>query len=249
MRAGETGQITNSPLRPSVPLGRGGVRAADRLGGLSQAETIAENLRRSIAEHNFKEVGAVTISLGVAEYEGSEAAEHWFNRLDKALYAAKHAGRNRSVVDRKGNSDTWAAAPGASALRLVWQEGYECGNATIDDEHRELFRLANELIDASLAEPFERASFNAALLTLINHVRKHFADEEAILSSYCYAQLDEHRRSHAGLLQRARRFQELAESGEFDMGDMIEFLAQDVVARHLRIVDRGFFPLFAKERN
>jgi diguanylate cyclase (GGDEF)-like protein/hemerythrin-like metal-binding protein len=216
--------------------------------GHRRAATVAETLRGAIAGHRFPGVGTVTISLGVAEHDGTEAADAWFRRLDDALYAAKDGGRNRVVADPGGNSDRWAAERGVSALRLEWLEGYECGNATIDGEHREIFRLANELIDASLGEPFEPAAFKAAMAALIEHVERHFADEEAILRKYCYAQFEEHHRSHAGLLARAKRFQKLADSGEFNMANVVEFLAQDLVARHLRIVDRGFFPLFSTDQ-
>jgi len=216
--------------------------------GYRHAETVADLLRNAIADHRFGQVGAVTVSLGVAEHNGNEDADTWFRRLDEAQYAAKRNGRNRVAVDRAGNSDKWAAERGVSALRLEWLEGYECGNATVDEEHREIFSLANVLIDESLSEPFGPESFKSALAALLDHVESHFADEEAILKEYCYAQFDEHRRSHAGLLLRARRFQKLAGSGEFKMGSVVEFLAQELVARHLRIVDRGFFPLFAKER-
>ena len=34
-------------------------------------------------------------------------------------------------------------------------------------------------------------------------------------------------------------------TGEAGVGAVVEFLAQDVVARHLMMVDRAFFPLFS----
>jgi diguanylate cyclase (GGDEF)-like protein/hemerythrin-like metal-binding protein len=216
--------------------------------GYRHAETVAETLRSAVLEHRFAQAGTISVSFGVAELEGNEDAEAWFARLEHALQTAKSNGRNRVAVERTGNSDTWAAERGTSALHLEWLEGYECGNAVIDAEHREIFELANALIDASLREPFEPAVFKAALSNLLDHVERHFADEETILKDYCYAQFEDHRRSHAGLLLRARRFQKLAGTGEFSMAGVVEFLAQELVARHLRIVDRGFFPLFAKER-
>jgi diguanylate cyclase (GGDEF)-like protein/hemerythrin-like metal-binding protein len=254
-------QVGDSMLCELVKLVKSRIRTSDLLfrwggeefvilissAGYRHAQVVAETLRGAVAGHRFGAAGAVTVSLGVAEYDADEEADEWFRRLDVALYAAKENGRNRTAVDRRGNSDKWAVERGASALRLEWLEGYECGNATIDAQHCEIFRLANELIDESLREPVEPASFKAALAALIDHVERHFADEEAILRENCYAQFEEHRRSHAGLLARARRFQKLADSGEFNMGNVVEFLAQDMVARHLRIVDRGFFPLFSKE--
>jgi diguanylate cyclase len=40
----------------------------------------------------------VTISIGVARHEAGEAPGHWLERADRALYAAKHAGRDRVDV-------------------------------------------------------------------------------------------------------------------------------------------------------
>ncbi|TBR14552.1 MAG: diguanylate cyclase [Rugosibacter sp.] len=40
----------------------------------------------------------VTISLGVARYVPDEAGTSFIERADKALYAAKHGGRNQVCV-------------------------------------------------------------------------------------------------------------------------------------------------------
>ena len=247
-------------LRELVTLVQGRTRASDVLfrwggeefavlassAGYRGAERLADNLCRAVAAHAFRGVGSVTISLGVAERHGSETATAWFERLDQALYAAKHGGRNRVVVDRRGDSDTWAAETGASAMHLVWQEAYECGEATIDGEHRELFALANQLLDAALQGSAQPARFGDAFAQLISHVERHFADEEVILARHHYADLEQHKRAHAGLLRRAHRLMAQAEAGGASLGAVVEFLAQDVVARHLLAVDRAFFPLFER---
>lgn len=56
---------------------------------------LAEKLRMLIAEHTFHSVGHLTISLGLASYQPGESIEALLARADKALYKAKHAGRNR----------------------------------------------------------------------------------------------------------------------------------------------------------
>jgi hemerythrin-like metal-binding protein len=160
------------------------------------------------------------------------------------LYAAKRNGRNAVHADARGNSDLWAASHGRAALHLVWQEAYECGEPAIDGEHRELFRLANELIDAFLAGGEEFAGVVRAYDSLLAHIAAHFANEEALLAQRGYAGLDAHRRAHAGLLGRARDLRSTVASGGAGLGGMIEFLAGDVVARHLFKTDRDFFPLF-----
>ena len=61
------------------------------------ALAIAEAVRAKIAGVPFDHVGAVSASFGVAEWNGSEEARALINRADRALYAAKEAGRNRVV--------------------------------------------------------------------------------------------------------------------------------------------------------
>ena len=214
--------------------------------GYRRAESVAESLRKAVASHAFEGAGFVTVSLGVAEHDGDEDAATWFRRLDEALYEGKRSGRNCVVVARRGNSDAWAAEGGGSALHLVWQEGYECGDPTIDTEHRELFLLANKLIDASLPKQAKPAAVRTALEEFIAHVQRHFADEEAILARLHYDSLDEHRRAHAGLIRRALAMVAQLDAGESSLGAIVEFLAQDVVARHILLVDRAFFFLFQK---
>src|SRR5262249_41028019 len=68
---------------------------------MATAEKVAERLRESIAERPFELGGtrgtlAVTASIGVAALEpGDVNAEGLLDRADKALYAAKAAGRNK----------------------------------------------------------------------------------------------------------------------------------------------------------
>lgn len=65
---------------------------------ITQAQTLAERLRACIADEQIPfENGStrVTISLGVAESNGSEKLQYILGEADAALYRAKGAGRNR----------------------------------------------------------------------------------------------------------------------------------------------------------
>ena len=43
----------------------------------------------------FPDVGRLTVSIGVAQYVPNETIEQTFARADRALYKAKHLGRDR----------------------------------------------------------------------------------------------------------------------------------------------------------
>lgn len=219
--------------------------------GYRDAETLAEHLRARVAGFEFPGIGKLTISIGVAERSGDETAEQWFKRLDAALFAAKNGGRNRVVADRRGDSDRWLTESGLAALRLVWRENYACGDPQIDLEHRELFELANKLIDAALPGQMRQAGADsdAALLALMAHLSEHFAHEEELLEKRGYSRLEEHRQAHASLLRKAHELRTQAIAGTASFGSLVDFLATDVVARHLFTADRDYFPLFASGGN
>jgi diguanylate cyclase (GGDEF)-like protein len=72
----------------------------------AEAQRIAEKLRQTIALKSFNvadQTLAVTISMGVAEYDGTELPDQWIHRADACLYAAKHAGRNRVCTAATAN--------------------------------------------------------------------------------------------------------------------------------------------------
>ena len=59
------------------------------------AESLAERVRRAVAAEPFTRAGRITLSLGVAGAQPGESLENLEERADRALYAAKAAGRNR----------------------------------------------------------------------------------------------------------------------------------------------------------
>lgn len=249
--------VGDSVLRELVEVVNGCIRSADILfrwggeefvvvaasTGYRAATALAEKIRARVDEHVFAHVGSVTVSLGVAEYMTSESVEVWFQRVDAALYTAKDSGRNRVSIDARGNSDLWATEGGQSLIRLVWQEAYECGEPTIDAQHRELFDLANTLFDVSFRPDATGASAEA-LDRLLAHISRHFVDEERLLAEHGYPQLESHRRAHSALLARARDLKASVAAGTTTFGGLVDFMANTVVAQHLFRVDREFYPLF-----
>jgi diguanylate cyclase len=60
---------------------------------IERAERMREAQRRTDPGANGP-LPAVTVSVGIARIAPGEPPEHWLERADRALYAAKHAGRN-----------------------------------------------------------------------------------------------------------------------------------------------------------
>lgn len=68
---------------------------------LSEASIIAEKLRELIAQHDFSQPKNITASFGVTSYAEGDTVTSIFERVDRALYAAKNNGRNRveEIID------------------------------------------------------------------------------------------------------------------------------------------------------
>jgi diguanylate cyclase len=76
---------------------------------------VAERLRRRISEARLtrrstgREIGSVTVSIGVAQFRLAESAEAMIERCDRGLYQAKRAGRDRVVTENEIDSEIAAA--------------------------------------------------------------------------------------------------------------------------------------------
>jgi len=146
--------------------------------------------------------------------------------------------------DEPGCASTLAHAP---AL-LPWSAAFESGEATIDAEHRRLFELGNEALEASRSMDTQPRVFRSALNALLVHVTRHFLSEERILEQRGYAGLEAHKRAHRELLERARELELQSDAGRITIDELAEFLALDIVANHLLTSDTLFFPLM-RERD
>jgi diguanylate cyclase (GGDEF)-like protein len=102
-------------LKRIIRLTRGCLRGGDtvaRWGGeefvvllpaadLNGSQLIAEKIRHCIEAEHFDELAMglhVTVSIGCAEMRSSEGLDDLVARADRALYEAKHRGRNQSVA-------------------------------------------------------------------------------------------------------------------------------------------------------
>jgi len=69
---------------------------------LEAAKTVAEKVRRAVEAFRFHSRGKrvpLTVSCGVAQLRDGDTIETAFERADRAMYAAKEGGRNRTVTE------------------------------------------------------------------------------------------------------------------------------------------------------
>ena len=225
---------------------------------VARAALIAEKIRATLSQAYTLEIerdaidAAISLehrcsaSIGLTLFSGHEASQdEILKSADVTMYEAKQDGRNqvrlapalRQAADAPENA-------GADFMHLVWHKAYESGNALIDAQHRALFDIANRLMNARLSG---KSSTGVATLidTLIHDAVAHFADEEALLNAAGFPGVAEHAASHRQLVGRAARLVEDFHSGTLATGELFEFLAHDLVARHMLDEDRAYFSYLA----
>ena len=237
-------EIASQCIRSTDLLGRWGGEEFVILtpnSGLAIASALAERIRKAMTAHAFPVVRNVTASFGVADCRKDETWNSWLSRADAALYTAKQVGRNQVVAD--GGYEGEVDRPefiDPSFIRLVWHRAYECGHAALDAQHRALFLHANTLLASIIGErPADEVI--PQIDTLVSDLSEHFRDEEAILRALEYRWLDEHAECHKILVARAKEMAENYLSGTLALGELLNFLVYDVVAKHMLSEDRKFF--------
>jgi hemerythrin len=74
---------------------------------------------------------------------------------------------------------------------MLWSNTLETGIPKIDEQHKELFRQADILVDRNQANRVE-----STLNFLKDYVNKHFSDEETYHRSTHYPKAEAHRKLH-----------------------------------------------------
>jgi diguanylate cyclase (GGDEF)-like protein/hemerythrin-like metal-binding protein len=214
------------------------------------AIAIAEKMRRGIMALAMPHAASatadcVTASFGVVTIRctGQETASVVVEIADAMLYKAKANGRNRVEADAsRCDQRPLPVGMGGGLVQLAWKESFDSGDPTIDMQHKELFCLANILLETVLSDQ-GLPEILVVMTELLQRIEQHFRDEEAILARLGYAGLPDHAAEHARLLATGQELAQALTSGTAVVGDVFKYLVYDVVLHHMIAADRAFFPL------
>lgn len=216
---------------------------------LSTAVVLAERLRSTVCAVPVEPAGTVTVSIGVAQYNAGEAWVQALERADTMLYLAKERGRNRVQYDSEMTIPGHLADPAAptqpQVLQLAWHPSYACGIDQIDKDHIALFAYADELLNAiAFAQP--HAELCDKVDFVVQEVQAHFAREEELLAQSNWPGTGTHREHHRQLVHKAQELARNFRQQTVDAGAVFEFLAQDLIAKHILLGDRHYFAHLAQ---
>jgi hemerythrin-like metal-binding protein len=143
-----------------------------------------------------------------------------------------------------GNPSPYTTLPGEQALaanlmNVRWRSSFECGHPVIDQQHRQLVNIGNELVAAVQARKAPR-EIELLLQELVEHIENHFATEEQILARTRYPLSGEHKKLHGQLLVQAAEIRDRYRAGHVALSEAVEFVFHEVVAVHILKEDLKF---------
>jgi hemerythrin len=116
-------------------------------------------------------------------------------------------------------------------MSIEWSEKYRIGNEAIDEEHKELFRIANKFLEAKCTE-----AMRASAVELRNYTREHFLHEEILMHEVGYPLTATHLTLHADLISKLGAIEEKIERGDLHHPELEEFINFWFV-KHMATVD------------
>jgi len=78
---------------------------------------------------------------------------------------------------------------------FVWKDELATGNATLDAQHKQLFQIANDLLDAC-SSGRSAGKINSTMQFLLDYAARHLKDEEKMQRKYGYPDYPNHKKQH-----------------------------------------------------
>ena len=128
-----------------------------------------------------------------------------------------------------------------------WNDSYSVNIASIDGQHKNLFRIAGEL-HAAMLNGKAQASTSKILDRLVQYVGVHFAYEERLMQAAHYPEFVPHKAMHAELTKQVLQFQQDVQQGKQLLSiHLLQFLKNWLV-NHIQGEDQKYAP-FLKEKS
>ena len=130
---------------------------------------------------------------------------------------------------------------------VVWEEKYNTGIKLIDEQHRELAGLINELYRACRAGEEVGVAFKAAMSRMVEYVHHHYATEQKFMLKIKYPGYNEHLKEHDVLVKDI-----LGSAKDFNQGKRFvphHFVRtlRDWLLSHIAVSDKQYAAYFVDQ--
>jgi hemerythrin-like metal-binding protein len=122
---------------------------------------------------------------------------------------------------------------------IRWNPALETGYPAVDEQHRELYALVNDLNAAALVGAND-AQIAHILARILRYASTHFATEEALMDLTGYSAADEHRSIHSEFASAAEGLARDYDAGHGKTVLELAAFMQGWLETHIHSEDRPF---------
>jgi len=130
----------------------------------------------------------------------------------------------------------------------VWRSEYETGHSEVDDEHKTLFKLINNL-GYAISQESSPVILKQLLNELINETVIHFENEEELVKPVGYGNYFTHKAKHSYLEEVLMSVSEKVETDSSFLTLEIVQSIQDLIVRHICEEDMMMIQFFIKHQD
>jgi hemerythrin len=130
-----------------------------------------------------------------------------------------------------------------AGFRFEWSDVFRVGVDDLDQEHRRLFALVNDLSE-TIGRTGKIDGHQRQKKELLDFARLHFKSEEALMEKHGYPRLETQRKDHHDLLERLERFAGAEERRTRPRAQTAVDYLKDWLIRHTLIEDLRYREFF-----
>jgi hemerythrin-like metal-binding protein len=211
------------------------------LGIAEMNENVAQSssVSSQIAQ-DMDEVSSIATSMSDSSVDmrsSSESLSELANQLRSMISTFKistneKGGANLNLTDHKD--------------LIPWSSKLCIGIDKVDEQHKELVRLVNQLHRAMKAKAGQQES-SEILKKLADYTVYHFAVEEEVFDKYDYENKVEHKKNHADLVKKIVAFQNDVKSGKAGLSMELMLFLTSWLKDHILKTDKAYVP-FLKDK-
>ncbi len=126
---------------------------------------------------------------------------------------------------------------------MSWSPEYSVNVREIDEQHKVLIKMINDLHDAMLKKQGKDV-LGKILTDMAVYAQKHFATEEMYMKRYKYPDFTAHHGEHAAFIDKVTKFKSDFDANRLGLSIEVMNFLSEWLKNHIMGVDKKFGPFF-----
>jgi hemerythrin len=122
---------------------------------------------------------------------------------------------------------------------MSWNNKYSVGVETLDNQHKGLMNILNELHAASMKGKAQEIA-SPLIRRLVALASEHFSAEEGLMASIGFSGLAAHHVSHLELTAKLAEFASRHEKGDTTLYTQLLYFIRDWLTKHMQTEDQEY---------